>query len=240
MFDRSNARVRALFKGTIPASNGISPELLIYEEAGTTRFGFNVSKGFGRAVVAYLEWSGGRRVSLADEAYSEGRRTGVVPPEPAIPIDDTRAFCNDLAAGLSYTTRAGISMAMEFDYHQAGFSSRDWRKWFAAGGLADKPLAGELWFIRGFAGELQEPTTRAGVFSRIYWQNAFVKNLMLSGFVLADIHDGSSLAQLSADYSVSARWTVGAIIDSYRGAWRSDFGSLPQRGSALAKFTRYF
>jgi hypothetical protein len=39
---------------------------------------------------------------------------------------------------------------------------------------------------------------------------------------------------------LSTRWTVGAIIDAYGGGRRSDFGSLPQRGSALAKFTRYF
>jgi hypothetical protein len=232
MFDRTNAGVRALVKGSLVASNGISPEILIYEEAGTTRFGCNLSKGFGRAVVAYAEWSGGRRPNLADEAYEEGRRTGVLPAEPAVPIDGTRTFANDLAAGLSYTTRAGISLALEFDYHQAGFSGRDWRNWFAGGS--------ELWFIRDFAGEQQEPTTRAGLFSRVYWQNAFVKNLTLSGFILADLHDGSILAQVSADYYVSPHWTVGAIIDGFGGARRSDFGSLPQRGSLLVKLTRYF
>jgi|HubBroStandDraft_5_1064220.scaffolds.fasta_scaffold60939_2 hypothetical protein len=244
MFDRTNAGVRALIKGSIAASNGISPEILIYEEAGSTRVGFNLSKGFGRAVVAYLEWSGGRRASLADEAYEEGRRTAVLPPAPPMPVDDARKFSSDLAAGLSYTTRAGISLAMEFDYHQAGFSNRDWRDWFAAGNRATvgrpaAPLAGELWFIRGFAGEQQEPTSRAGLFSRVYWQNAFVKNLTLSGFILADFR-GSILAQTSADYYLSPRWTVGAIVDAFAGARHSDFGSLPQRGSALVKLTRYF
>jgi hypothetical protein len=240
MFDRTNARVRALIKASIAASNAISPEILVYEEAGSMRFGFNVSKGLGRAVVAYLEWSGGRRASLAAEAYEDGRRTGVSPAAPAIAIDGTRTFCSDVAAGLSYTTRAGISLAMEFDYHQAGFSNRYWRNWFAAGGRTVGALAGELWFIRGFAGEQQEPTSRAGLFSRIYWQHAFVKNLTLSGFVLADLHDGSTLAQASVDYYLSPRWTVGAIVDDFAGARRSDFGSLPQRGSALVKVTRYF
>jgi hypothetical protein len=238
MFDRTNARVRALLKGSIAAVNGISPEILIYEEAGDTRFGFNISKGFGRAVVAYVEWSGGRRVGVAEEAYEEGRRTGVLPFEPAIPLDATRAFANDLAAGLSYTTRAGVNMAIEFDYHQAGFSNRDWRNWFAAGRAPNAP-AGELWFIRGFAGEQQEPIARAGLFLRAYWQNAFVKNLTVSGFVLCDFH-GSVVAQGSADYYLSPRWTLGAIVDIYGGARQSDFGSLPQRGSALLKITRYF
>jgi hypothetical protein len=246
MFDRTNASVRALIKGSIAASNGISPEILVYERAGSTRFGLNVSKGFGRAVVTYLEWSGGRRASLADEAYEEGRRTGVLPAAPAIALDGSRAFSSELAAGVSYTTRAGINLAMEFDYHQAGFSNRDWRNWFAAGGQgaggrgAAGPLAGEVWFIRGFAGEQQQPVARAGLFSRVYWQNALVKNLTLSGFVLADLHDGSILAQASADYYLSPRWTVGAIIDAFGGARRSDLGSLPQRGSALLKLSRYF
>jgi hypothetical protein len=240
MFDRTNAGVRALIKASIAASTGISPEILIYEEAGSTRFGFNVSHALGRAVVAYLEWSGGRRATLAAEAYEDGRRTGVLPAEPAIAIDGTRTFSSDVAAGLSYTTRAGVSLAMEFDYHQAGFSNRDWRNWFTSGGHTAEPLAGELWFIRGFAGEQQEPTSRAGLFSRVYWQNAFVKNLTLSGFVLADLHDGSTLAQASVDYYLSPRWTVGAIVDDFAGARRSDFGSLPQRGSALVKVTRYF
>ena len=239
MFDRTNARDRVLFKGSISAANGVSPEFLIYNEEGVTRFGFNLSKGFGRAIIAYLEWSGGRRAGLVDAAYEEGRSTGVLPAEPAIPLDGTRAFSNDLAAGLSYTTQAGINLAMEFDYHQAGFSNRDWRNWFGAGGRGEL-VAGELWFIRGFAGEEQEPTARAGLFLRAYWQNAFIKNLTLSSFAVFDLRDGSSVAQASADYYLSPRWTVGAIVDAYGGARDSDFGSLPQRGSALLKITRYF
>jgi hypothetical protein len=240
MLDRTNARWRALIKASMAFDNGASPEILVYEEAGSARFGLNINKGMGRAVVAYLEWSGGRRASLADEAYESGLRLGVLPPEPAIPVDGARMFSNDLAAGLSYATHAGISMAVEFDYHQAGFSSRDWRNWFAAGGRTGTPPAGEVWFVRGFAGEQQEPTARAGLFLRAYWQNAFIKNLNLSGFVLTDTRDCSTISQVSADYFLSARWTVGAIVDGYGGGRRSDFGSLPQRGSALAKITRYF
>jgi hypothetical protein len=239
MLDRTNAQWRALFKGSITAPNGISPEILIYTERGT-RIGFNVSKGVGRSAVFYLEWSGGRQASLVDAAYENGRRAGVLPADPAISIDPGKAFGNDLAAGLSYTTQAGINLAIEFDYTQAGFSAADWRNWFGAGRAMGGALAGELWFIRGYAGEQQEPLARQGFFFRAYWQNAFVKNLTLSAFILDDVHDGSFLTQGSADYYLSPRWTVGAIIDAYTGTRQSEFGSVPQRGSALLKVTRFF
>jgi hypothetical protein len=240
MFDRTNARVRALLKGSVSAPNGVSPEFLIYSEGGSRRFGLNVSKGLGRAVVAYFEWSGGRGANDVDQAYEAGRRTGVLPAEPAIPIEGKRVFLNDVAAGLSYTTRAGINLALEFDYHEAALSGADWRHWFGAGRAANAPLAGELWFIRGFAGEQQEPTARADLFLRVYWQNAFIKNLTLSGFVLCDIHDASVVTQVSADFYLSPRWTLGAIADAFAGTRQSDFGSLPQRGSLLFKVSRYF
>jgi hypothetical protein len=60
-----------------------------------------------------------------------------------------------------------------------------------------------------------------------------LKNLNLSAFAVADLHDGSTLAQASVDYYLSAHWSVGAIVDVYSGARQSEFGSLPQRGSAL-------
>jgi hypothetical protein len=239
MLDRTNARWRALVKANITTPNGISPELLIYEESGNTRIGFNVNKGVGRSAVLYLEWSGGRQASVIDAAYEDGRRAGVLPTVPAISIDTGKAFANNLAAGLSYTTQAGINLAIEFEYTQAGFSAADWRHWFSAGRAGGGALAGELWFIRGYAGEQQEPVARQGFFLRAYWQNALVKNLTLSAFVIHDVHDGSFLAQGSADYYLSPRWSLGAIIDAYGGARQSDFGSVPQRGSALLKMTRF-
>ena len=239
MLDRTNGQWRALFKGSVNLSNGISPELLMYEESGSARFGLNISKGIGRSVVTYLEWSGGRRASLAEAAYEEGRRTDVLPAGPAIPIDGDKGFANDLAAGVSYTLPSGLNLAAEFEYTQAGFSAADWRNWFGAGRAA-APLAGELWFIRAYAGEQQQPVARRSLFLRAYWQNALVKNLNVSAFAVADLHDGSTLAQASVDYYLSAHWTVGAIVDVYSGARQSEFGSLPQRGSALLKIARFF
>jgi hypothetical protein len=239
MLDRTNARWRGLIKGSLDLSGGFSPEFLVYEEAGRSRFGLNLTQGLGKAVVAYAEWSGGRRASLAAEALQEGRATQVLAPDAAFGVSANRSFANDLAVGASYTTQAGINLDLEFDYHQAAFSAKDWRNWFGAQTGPGAPTSGEVWFIRGYAGDQQEPVARSAVFARTAWQNAFTNNLNLSGFAAADLRDSSGLAQFSADYNLSAQWTVGLLADVYFGARRSDFGSLPQKVSALLWMTRY-
>jgi hypothetical protein len=241
MFDRTNARTRTLVKASVDLFDDISPEFLLYDEAGRTSMGLNVTKGLGQSVVGYLEWSGGSRPDLADDAFMDGVRNRALPPSAPIPVVDTRNFANDLAIGASYATKIGINLDFEFDYHQAGFSSADWRNWFdATRGNPDPFLPGELWFLRGYAADQQEPMAQHSLFLRADWQHAFVRDLALTGFVDTDVHDGSGLAQFTADYYLSEQWTVGALTDIYYGRRRSDFGSLPQAATILAKITRYF
>ncbi|MGH6873090.1 MAG: hypothetical protein ACREHE_16465 [Rhizomicrobium sp.] len=237
MLDRTNAHTRLLAKASFHLAEDISPELLAYSEAGHSRFGLNMTKGFGQAVVAYLEWSGGRRASLADDAVMDGIRNHVL-FSPPLPVDGSRHFRNDLALGLTYATKLGINIDLEYDYHQAGFAPVDWRNWFAGG--VDPNLHGALWFIRGYANDQQEPMARNSLFVRIDWQNAFVRNLALTGFVDTDLHDGSGLAQVTADYYLSPSWSAGGLVDLYFGKPRSNFGSLPLRSSVLFKLSRYF
>lgn len=241
-FDRTNARFRALAKLSLDLPDDLSPELLVYKEGDQTRAGFNLTRGIGKAVVAYVEWSGGDRTSLADESFVSGRRTGVLPPASVIPVSGTRFFANDLAAGASYTTTFGLTLNVEYDYHQAGFSGADWRNWFAAGAakLANPLALGEFWFIRGYAADQQEPMARNSVFLLADWPHAFVNDLSLGGFVDGDLRDGSGLAQVTADYHLSPQWTVGALVDANFGGRHSDLGSLPQNASMLVKLTRYF
>jgi len=60
------------------------------------------------------------------------------------------------------------------------------------------------------------------------------------GFIDTDLHDGSSLAQGSADYYLSDLWTIGALVSGTVGGRRSNFGSLPQAASLLLSVKRYF
>ncbi|MGN6149885.1 MAG: hypothetical protein ACTHPD_15205 [Rhizomicrobium sp.] len=237
MLDRTNAHTRFLFKSSFHFVADVSPELLAYSEAGRTQVGVNVTKGIGDAVVAYLEWSGGKQPSLAADAMRDGIENGAFTGAP-MPVDTAKHFTNDLAIGASYATKIGINIAIEYDHHHTGFSARDWRNWF--GGGHDPALPGALWFIRGYASDQQEPIARDSLFLRADWQNAFVRDLTLTGFIDADLRDGSGLFQVTADYAITPSWTVGGLVDFYYGRARSDFGSLPSQTNFLLKLSRYF
>jgi len=242
-FDRTNDRLRVLAKGSVDLGGDVSPELLFYREGDDDRFGANLTRSLGQAVVAYAEWSGGERSSLIDEALRYGRETGTLPPgAPSyLPDDAHRSFENDLAVGASYTTSSKITFNLEYHFHQAGFSRQDSNDWFSAGGgqAASSAAAGELWYIRGYALEEQEPLARHTAFLRVDAADAFVPDLELIGFVNMDLYDGSSLVQAEADYYLSSAWTVEAQVEANLGSRRSDFGSLPQAASILLKVARY-
>ena len=80
----------------------------------------------------------------------------------------------------------------------------------------------------------------ATIFLRGDWTDFLVPKLELTGFVLADAGDGSTLFQLEADYSASDRWKFGVLAGGTTGGRRSDYGSLPRAASVLFKATRYF
>jgi len=236
MLDRTNAGNRFLAKGSINLGDRLSPELLLYRDSSQTRFGTNLAAGIGQKVVAYLEWSGGRRASLIDAALRYGRDTGTLPAEApdVIPESSHASFQSELAVGASYTTESRITFNLEYHFNQA-----DWRNWFA-GRPASSPAAGELWYLRNFALDQQYPISRHSVFLRADWVDAFVPRLELTGFVNADLYDGSSLVQLTADYYLSDHWTAGGLITANSGSARSNFGSLASDATFMVKVARYF
>ena len=243
MFDRTNADDRLLLKGSVDFGDNASPELLLYREAGRTRYGTNLSMGLGQSAVAYLEWSGGERPDLITAALDYGRDTGTLPagaPSP-LPTASNRTFKSEMALGLSYTTSNDITFNLEYLVDQAGFSRADWADWFTEGTHAapGSPLLDELWYIRGYARDQQQQNTRQAYFVRADWVDAFDIKLELTGFVLADAYDGSGLAQLSASYYLSDRWTIGALGVKYFGSRSSDFGSLGTSYSLLFSVTHY-
>jgi hypothetical protein len=94
--------------------------------------------------------------------------------------------------------------------------------------------------VRGYASEQQEMASRTAAFARFEWPDFAVRNLKLTGFVLLDLPDGSTVAQLAADDNLSDAWSVGALGIFQFGAPRSEFGSLSQTAGALVKVRRYF
>ena len=242
--DRTNSHTRLLLKSSIDLSADFSPELLFYREGNQNKFGLNLTRSLGQKIVAYTEWAGGERSNLIDQALAYGRQTGALPSSaaPVLPDDHNIRFSHDLSTGASYTTTNKITFNVEYHFHEAGFSGQDWNNWFNAGqGQSSSSfIASELWYIRNYALDQQEPLARNSAFLRADWVDAFVPDLEITGFVNTDLHDGSSLVQVAADYYISNAWTVGAQVNANIGSSRSDFGSLPQSVGILFKIARYF
>lgn len=243
-FDRTNSHDRFLLKGSLTLADDFAPELLFYREGNRSSYGLNLTQNLGRSMVAYLEYAGGRRASLIDEALRYGKKTGtLLATAPSVlPEDSHQRFQSDLAVGASYTTENRITFNLEYHFHEAGFSGTDWDNWIKAGrGMAaTSPVARQLWFIRGYAQEQQEPLGQHSLFLRVNWVDAFVPKLDLTGFINTSLQDGSSLAQISADYYLSSQWTVGALGLVSLGSRDSQYGSLPRAASVLVKAVRYF
>ena len=242
MFDRTNANTRFLAKGSANLFDDFSPEVLVFSDDGHWSYGANLTRGLGQQVVAYAEWAGGDGLDLADQALQYGKDTGTIPfaaPSP-LPSDTNRYFRNDAAVGFSYTTESKITFNLEYHYHQAGFSDADWTHWFGAGRLNNPQLDAELWYIRGYAADQQQPTARQEAFLRADWVDAFVEDLEITAFINMDLRDSSSFGQVTADYYLSREWTLGALATGSFGGKRSDYGSLPTAGSFLIRVSRYF
>ena len=243
MFDRTNAHDRLLLKGSAELAEHVNPEALLYHEGDRTELGANLAENVGQSTVLYAEWAGGRRASLIDDALRYGVDVGTIPGNapPVLPVDTRSYFQSDLSVGGSYTV-SEIVFNLEYHFHQAGFSPQDWHNWFAIGeahaGL--RPITSELWYIRAYAQDQQEPMATHSAFLRADWQDAFIQKLELTAFTDVDLHDGSSVTQVTADYYLSNAWTVGALAAAFLGGRRSDFGSLPEAASVIVKLARYF
>lgn len=244
LFARTNGTDRLLVKASARLGDGMAPEALLLREKGRVKVGANVTESVGQSTVVYLEWAGGRQRGIIDEALAFGRQVGTIPAAAPDVISQggQQRFRSQAAVGASYTTESKITFNLEYHYNEAGFSRADWNRWFTVGkGLdASSPIARELWLLRAYASDRQEPLQRHGVFLRMDWVDFLVPKLELTGFALADARDGSTLLQLSADYARSDTWSFGVLATATTGGKRSNFGSLPQASSILFKATRYF
>jgi len=243
MLGRTNAESRILLKASLNVKQGLSPELLLFRAGNATRFGVNLTRSLNARTVAYLEWSGGRATSLIDEAWQFGIDSGMVPPTAPAPLEDggRSSFRHELAVGASYTAGTHATFNVEYHLNTAGMTNADWKRWFALGSGRDPadPAVGGLWLIRQYAFEQQRNLTRQALFVRADWADAFVRKLEISGFADVDLRDGSAALQLGVDYDIDDHWTVGGLVRGYLGSRRTDFGSLPQSGSALLTVIRY-
>lgn len=215
----------------------LSPQLLGYLEQGRSKVGFHASRPIGGAVIAYLEWAGGPEQSLATRAAAFGKLTGTLPQNALIVPPDSGAtsFRNDAAAGFSWTIAATLTLNAEYHFHQGGFTHTDWSYWFS-----HPAEANQLWYVRGYANDQQEPLSQHQLFARVAWPRFLSPDFEVDGFAFVSLIDGSVLSQLSLSDYLSKDWTLAAFISGNFGAPRSERGSFPQAASLILQITRYF
>lgn len=239
--DRTNAATRWLATAGADVA-GLTPQLFFYHESARSQLGAALSRLVSQSVVAYAEYAGGVAPNLMKQAVDYGKTTGSIPATtPAPPLSDSSEhFRSSLAAGASWAASAAkLTINAEFHYYQAGFDHVGWRRWFAVA-RTSPAAAGEMWYIRAFANDQQQPMARQQLFLRADRVDAVTRNLELTGFAFVSLADGSSLIQLAASYLVTDSWTIAAFAGANVGGARSERGSLPPAANLTMTTARYF
>ncbi|HVY39679.1 MAG TPA: hypothetical protein VHM31_17190, partial [Polyangia bacterium] len=238
-FDATNAAHRVLVTAGGNAGD-LSLQAMAYFEPGRPKVGMALTRPLGSSVVAYAEWALSHEADLVARALDYGRRTGTLPagtPDP-LGADPSPAWRDDVAAGASWTIATLVTVNLEYHFHQGALGADDWTRWFAAG-RAIPAIAPELWYVRGYAADQQEPASQHNAFVRFAWPNAGLFDLEVDGFAFVNLRDGSVLTQTSAIYAISDRWTLTLSASASVGSPQSERGSLPQAASGILDLVLY-
>lgn len=237
---QTNDQTRWLLRDVLRLGDDFSPELVVFKRPGEWRLGASVTRSIDNSSTVYAEWSAGRDHALFDQAIADGVANGDLPAAAlAAAPGDGRRLRHDFATGWAWSNDRRMSLTLEYDLHQSGFSGADWDRWFDLG--RSGPQGAQLaWYVRGYANFNQDPLARQSLFVRAQWDQAGLRDLYLSGFVNLNLEDGSRLAQLGAEYRAGSanRFRVAGVVLSGRA--RSEFGSAQNRFDLVAACTHYF
>ena len=127
---------------------------------------------------------------------------------------------------------------IRMNIHQAGFGAADFDHWVSLG-RTNPRFASELWFIRQYAADQQEPLMQHEIFLRFNWQDIIPSKLNAGVMMIISPYDGSVLAQASAQYFLTRNWTVGLYLGEVMGSADTVVGSLPWSTSGVVQIVRY-
>ncbi len=199
-------------------SDTVNPQVLLYGEQGKSpQMGLDLTRLFGDATVAFVEWSGGRSASEYAEALGGPER---------------EVFRSRLAAGFTYTTNNKISVTLEAEYDGAALDKANWAA------LGQGSAARYLQYRNAVQGA-QDLPTKEDLFVYASWQDAGITHLDLTALVRQDLTDQSRLTWMEARYhwdhvDLALQW------QRYGGRPWSDFGVLPGRTTWQTVATYYF
>jgi hypothetical protein len=241
-FGATNGMNRALATLSLHVLD-LSPELLGYLEPDRRKLGLDISHPVGSAIVAYAEWAGGSEANLATRAHAFGVATGTLPPNAPVlpPTTTTSAFRSDVATGFSLTVATAATLNFEYHFHEGGLGRSDFRRWVSAGSAPGAPssIPDELWFVRGYASDQEEPLARHQLFVRADFPKTLRHDIDLGAFAFVNLEDGSSLSQLSFSYYLSDSWTVSGFLSANLGSRHSERGSHPESVSTILALRLY-
>ncbi len=239
-FGQTNAHSKALV--TLETKWGdVSPQALYFYDEWGNHFGLNLSHVVGKSIVAYAEWAGSISPNLSERATEFAEATGTFPQNTApLPQQSTnRAFQNDAAFGFSWTSESKFTVNLEYIYHQAGFNQNDFANWNKWGALS--PILGsQLWYVRQYASDQQEPLAQQELFLRVDVPEVGFQKLGANALAFIHPQDGSALLQVSPEYNFSDHLTFAAYWISFLGSSTSQYGTIPIQNSISAKAIYYF
>ncbi len=219
----------------------LAPQLLIFSDDQGAHLGLSASHVTGTSFVFYLEWAGANSQNLTTRALQFGQKTGSLPLGiPNLPQTNTLSFFqNDVSLGGSWTSSEKFTINLEYHYHQAGLTQDDFSNWNALGSSSSL-LVSQLWYVRQYANDQQEPLTQSEFFIRLDYPDLFFNhhNLDLVSFI--NSFDGSSVTQLSSQYQLSEAWTFAGYFTVFAGGPTTVYGSLPVNNSLSGKVSYYF
>ncbi|WP_080497590.1 hypothetical protein [Burkholderia ubonensis] len=209
-------RAMLIFSKRISAN--LNPQWLLYQEqGGSVQFGMNLTTLVNDSTVAYVEWSGGRRNTLLQDALGQG---------------GDKAFRNRLSTGFTYTTSNKLSLTFEYEYNGAGLDKGSWDA------LPATSLPGYVRYQQ-YAMTQQEMATRHALLFYATWQDVVINHLNLSALVRYSVADRSNLSWLELRY----RWPHDEVAVQWlnnSGKLFSTFGASPLRTALELSYRHYF
>lgn len=217
-FGATNAREKFLATASWRVSEAVTLQGLAFRQAGESgQLGASASALLSPAVVAHLEWSGGRGTDLLSQA------TGATP---------AAVFRQRWAAGLGYTTGSGLTITAEVHYNGFALDRDGWRAL-----RADSPGLAGAYLYNALA--RQDNASRHALFVHAMQRDLVVKGLDLTALVKDNRSDGSRLYWLELKYRMDGA-DVAAQVQRLSGPSLSEFGIVPYSTTVGAVWTQYF
>lgn len=214
----TNQEQRYLFTLSHKINEGISPQWLIFgQEHASPHIGLNLSILPSDAIVAYLEYAGGRGQSqLAAFIHN----------------DEAHTWHNRLSTGMTYTSSFKLNLTVEYEYNGRALDRGDWNALRQGSPLSYGNY--RLWQQAA-----QELATKEELFLYASWQVAGLAHLDLAAMQKINLADHSRLTWLEARYhldqiDLALQWQKNS------GERSSVYGAARQKNAWQAVLRYYF